>query len=93
MSYENTHAPLPEWLDLDKLDEYARRRDLERRRQHYARHPEQVEQNRARTYKRFFNRRGYIVLDVPPAPPWSDAQRAAILETVAAALDQQKVVV
>ena len=77
---------LPDGLTLDQLDEYARQRENARRRADYAKHPERVLRQRLSTYSNFLRRNGRIVMARPPAPPWNDLQKKAILHAIEAAM-------
>jgi len=80
---------LPPGVNFAILDEYARRRELERRRAYYANHPKQIEKQRIRTYTNFLNRHGQLVIQTPPAPPWNDVQAKCLLHMLRCALEQQ----
>lgn len=71
-------------ITLAELDEYAHRRDLERRREKYKQNPEKAHAQRLRTNKAFLRRCGVVVLDELPPLPWTDKQRRAIMQTVEA---------
>lgn len=77
---------LPDGLTLEELDEYARQRENARRRADYAKHPERVLRQRLSTYSNFLRRNGRIVMDRPPAPPWTDLQKRAILKALETAM-------
>lgn len=77
---------LPEGLTLDQLDEYARQRENARRRADYAKHPERVLRQRLSTYSNFLRKNGRIVMTMPPAPPWNEMQKAAILRAIETAM-------
>lgn len=80
---------LPQGLSLEMLDAYAREKTNERRREDYARNPERTEKHRRATYRNFFNKRGYLVLPMPPAQPWNELQERAILHAITAAMREQ----
>ena len=81
---------LPEGVTLEMLDEYARKKENERRRADYARHPERAERNRMSSYTNFLNRHEKLVFPMPPAPPWDDMQKQCILRAVEIALSEQR---
>lgn len=79
---------LPDGLTLEQLDEYARKKENERRREDYARHPERAERQRLSSYTNFLRRHGRIVMARPPAPPWNDLQAKAILKALETAMTE-----
>ena len=79
---------LPDGLTLEMLDDYARKRENARRRADYARHPERAERQRLNTYTNFLRRHDRIVMERPPAPPWTDVQKSAILHALELAMGE-----
>lgn len=80
---------LPEGVTLEMLDEYARQKENARRRADYARHPERIDRQRTNTYRNFFNRKGYIVVPMPPAAPWDEMTQGRILSDLRTAMLDQ----
>lgn len=80
---------LPDGVTMEMLDEYARQKENARRRADYARHPERIERQRTNTYRNFLNRKGFLVIPMPPTGQWDEPTRARLLsEMKSAMLDQ-----
>lgn len=86
---KDTWSNLPNGVTVEMLDEYARQRENARRRADYAKHPERVERQRMSTYRNFFNRRGYLVVPMPPAGPWDELTKGCLMHALESAMVEQ----
>lgn len=74
---------------LAEIDEWTRQKVNANRRKDYAAHPERNKRWRINSSVNFLAQNGRLVIDRPPAPPWTAMQEQRILQAVAQAFEKK----